>query len=329
MAFKDVVGNDGVKKVLHRALKQKKLPNSLLFAGHEGIGKKETALVVAKALNCEKKTSDACEECSHCRAINHENFPDVMVISPAKEVLKIDQMRLLKETAYLKPMVGCKRIFIIDEAEKMNDEASNSLLKILEEPPTFSHIILVTSNPYRIIPTIKSRCQIFQFSPIPKEDIQRVLVAKGVRPERARILSLLVDGNLKQAVSLDWEEVQSQRKMAWNFFLALQKKENAGNLLQQFSASRAVIKNDLENTLRILASLCRDILLINEKADPEFMLNPDLAEEISETARSVSADQAMDFLGQIDFAMGALRKNLNINVLVSSIFSNVMEWSHV
>ena len=329
MAFKDIVGNDGVKKVLHRALKQKKLPNSLLFAGHEGIGKKETALVVAKALNCEKKTSDACEECSHCRAINHENFPDVMVISPVKDMLRIDQMRLLKETAYLKPMAGCKRVFIIDEAEKMNDEASNSLLKILEEPPPFSHIILITPNPYRIIPTIKSRCQVFQFSPIPKEDIQRVLVAKGVRPERARILSLLVDGNLKLALSLDWEEVQAQRKMAWNFFLALQKKEHAGDLLQRFSASRAVIKNDLEKTLKNLASFCRDILLIKEKADPQFLLNPDLAEDLAEAARSMSVDQAMDFLARIDFAMGALVKNLNVNVLVSSIFSNVMEWSHV
>lgn len=329
MAFKDIAGNEGVKKILHRALKQKKLPNSLLFAGHEGIGKKEAALVVAKALNCEKKTADACEECSHCRAINHENFPDVMVISPAKEVLKIDQMRLLKETAYLKPMAGFKRVFIIDEAEKMNDEASNSLLKILEEPPPFSHIILVTPNPYRIIPTIKSRCQTFQFSPIPKEDIQKALVAKGVQPERAQILSLLVDGNLKQALSLEWEDVQSQRKMAWHFFLALQKKEDAGNLLQQFSASRTVIKNELENTLKNLASFCRDILLIKEEADLEYLLNPDLAGELAEAARSMPADLAMDFLGQIDFAMGALRKNLNINVLVSSIFSNFMEWSHV
>ena len=113
MGFKEVIGNSGVKKILHRALKQKKLPNSLLFAGPEGIGKKQTALVVAKALNCLKKTSDACEECTHCIAINNGNFPDVMVISPAKDVLKIDQMRLLKDTAYLKPMVGYKRVFIV------------------------------------------------------------------------------------------------------------------------------------------------------------------------------------------------------------------------
>lgn len=329
MAFKDVVGNPGVKKILHRALKQKKLPNSLLFTGYEGIGKREAALVVAKALNCLKKSSDACEECTHCRAINNGNFPDVMVISPAKDTLKIDQMRLLKDTAYLKPMVGRKRVFIVDEAEKMNDEASNSLLKILEEPPPFSHIILVTPNPYRIIPTIKSRCQIFQFSPIPKEEIQKALVTKGFSPERAQILSLLVNGNLKQALSLEWEEVQSQRKKAWHLFLALHKREKSADLLKHFSGSRAVIKEELETTLEILASYCRDVVLIKEKAEAGFLMNPDFEQEIGKVAQSVSLVQAMDFLTKIDFAIDALRKNLNVNILMSSIFSHFLEWSHV
>jgi len=329
MGFKEVIGNSGVKKILHRALKQKKLPNSLLFTGPEGIGKKQTALVVAKALNCLKKTSDACEECTHCKAINNGNFPDVMVISPAKDVLKIDQMRLLKDTAYLKPMSGHKRVFIVSEAEKMNDEASNSLLKILEEPPPFSHIILVTPNPYRIIPTLKSRCQIFQFSPIPKEEIQKALVAKGFQPEKAHILSLLVDGNLKQALSLEWDEVQSQRKQAWHLFLALHKREKAAQLLEQFSQSRAVIKEELEKTLEILASFCRDVILLKEKAEPDFLLNPDFEQGLREVAQSIPLRQAMDFLSKIDFAISALRRNLNVNILVSSIFSNFLEQSYV
>lgn len=329
MAFKDIVGNNGVKKILHRALKQKKLANSLLFAGYKGIGKKETALVVAKALNCLKKSADACEECAHCRAINNGNFPDVMVISPVKEMLKIDQMRLLKETSYLKPMAGRKRVFIILEAEKMNDEASNSLLKILEEPPPFSHIILVTPNPYRIIPTIKSRCRVFQFSPIPKEEILKALVAKGFQTERANILSLQANGNLKLALSLEWDEVQAQRKKAWHLFLALHKREKAADLLKQFSASRTVVKEELEKTLETLASFCRDVILIQENAGIGFLLNPDFEQGLAEVAQSITSAQAMDFLSKIDFAIDALQKNLNVNILMSSFFSNFLEWSHV
>jgi DNA polymerase-3 subunit delta' len=317
MAFKDITGNDGVKRILQRALKHKKLPNSILFSGPEGIGKAEVALVVAKALNCLKRSSDACEECAHCRAINRRNFPDVMVLSPAKDVLKIEQMRFLKEMAHMKPMAGRKRVFVILEAEKMNEEASNSLLKVLEEPPPFSQIILITPNPYRIIPTIKSRCQVFQFSPIPKQEIRKVLVAKGVKPEKARILAQRVDGNLKKALSLEWDEVQVQRKQAWQVFLALLRREKASPLLRQLSASRNSVKEELENMLEILSSFCRDVVLVKEEGDAGFLMNPDFEEDLREIERSISFDQTFDFLSTVDFALAALRKNLNVNILVS------------
>ncbi len=329
MAFKDVVGNEGVKRILHKALKHKKLPNSILFVGPEGIGKTEVALVVAKALNCLKKSSDACEECAHCRAISKKNFPDVMVLSPAREILKIEQMRFLKEMAHLKPMIGQKRVFIVQDAEKMNEEASNSLLKVLEEPPPFSQIILVTPNPYRIIPTIKSRCQIFQFSPIPKEEIRKALITKGIPSERAGILAQFVGGNLKRALSLEWDEIQMQRKQAWKVFLALLRREKASPLLRQLSVSRNAVKEEWAKTLEILSSFCRDILLIKEKAKTEFLMNPDFEKDLREIECSMSLEQTLNFLSTIDFALDAFRKNLNINILVSSIFSHFVEWSHV
>ncbi len=329
MAFRDIIGNDGVKKILQRALKHKKLPNSLLFCGPEGIGKTEFALVVAKALNCLKKASDACEECSHCQAINNRNFPDVMMLSPTKDVLKIEQMRFLKEMAHLKPMAGRKRVFIVKQAEKMNEEASNSLLKVLEEPPSFSQIILITPNPYRIIPTIKSRCQVFQFSPIPTEEIRNALMTKGIKPEKARILAQFVDGNLTRALTLEWDEIQMQRKEAWQVFLALMRREKASPLLRQLSASRQSGKEELEKTLDILFSFCRDVILLKEKADPGFLMNPDFEEGLRDIERSISFDQAFDFLSTVDFALTAFKKNLNVNILVSSIFSHFVEWSHV
>jgi len=329
MAFKDITGNWGVKRILSKALKQKKLSNSLLFAGPEGIGKKETALVVAKALNCLKKSSDACEECTHCRAINNGNFPDVMVLSPAKEVLKIDQMRLLKDTAYLKPMTGHRRVFIVEEAEKMNDEASNSLLKVLEEPPAFSQIILITSNPYIIIQTIKSRCQLFMFSPIARDEIEKVLALKGYREDKARILSLHVSGNLKQALTLEWEKVQTLREQAWHLFLAFLKEEKISPHMKQFSSLRTAVKEELEDVFRILSSFCRDVILIKEGADRELLLNPDFEEDLLKIAGAITLEQALEILSRIDFAATGLKKNLNMNILLSAMFSKFLEWDHV
>ena len=104
-AFEDILGNARIKRILGRSLRKGRLPNSILLSGPKGVGKLEIALVAAKALNCQNRVDDACEECEACLSTNKGNHPDVMSIFPENEVLKINQMRVLKKTAYLKPMV--------------------------------------------------------------------------------------------------------------------------------------------------------------------------------------------------------------------------------
>jgi len=330
MAFKEIPGNSRVKKVLQKALLKNRVPNSLLFCGPEGVGKKDVAMVVAKAMNCLEKKSDACEQCTSCRAINKGNFPDVLVISPINGVLTIDQMRKLKHIAYFKPMVGEKRIFIIENAESMNDEASNSLLKILEEPPLFSHIILITKNPFMIMSTIKSRCQILSFLPISRENIENELVEKGYERKRARNISLIVQGNMEQALSLEWENVQSKRKEAWELFQSLLKKERIASFLKDYAYKRReLIENDLRQILEIVSSFCRDFILVKEKGDVRFMINPDYEEEIRRIDNFLSFEQCMDFLAKVEHAIYGLERYMNINLLVSSTFLSLMEWKDV
>jgi len=330
MAFDDILGNSRAKRILKKALQKDRMPNSLLFTGPEGVGKKEVALVLAKAINCLQKKDDACEVCSSCKAINNRNFPDVMIISPEKNLIKISQMREMKATAYLKPMVGRKRVFVLEGAEKMNDEAANSVLKILEEPPAFTHIILVSHNPYLILPTIQSRCQKLSFSPILREDIEHELVARGEEQQRAKIISLLVKGNLKQAMSLDWEDVQTIRTAAWQLFGALMRGDNLSSFLKNYAfARRDALEEEFVKVLEILSSLCRDLLLVKEGGSLDLLLNPDFALEIQAMQNGISLGQIMDFLVKIDFALFALRRNLNVNLIVSALFSSVIEPSHV
>lgn len=325
MAFQNILGNRRVKTILSKALQRNRVPHSLLFVGPEGVGKMETALVVAKALNCLQKFDDSCEECTSCVAINKKNFPDVMEVSPQKDVIKIEQMRLLKSTAYLKPMVGKKRVFIISDAEKMREEASNSLLKILEEPPSFSHIFLCTNNPYLILPTIKSRCQVLSFAPVFKEDIEKVLLEKGYEAEQARVISLVVRGNLKYALNLDWEDLQEKRQKAWQVLFALIKKENASVFLKEFSSSRFQDRQEIEQIFELLSSFCRDIVLIKEEGDLSHIMNPDYGQDLQEVSRLLSLEHTLDFLRKIDYSLYALQKNLNVNLLISSLFSHFME----
>jgi DNA polymerase-3 subunit delta' len=330
VAFKDILGNSRVKMILRKALQKNKVPNSMLFCGPEGIGKRDMALVVAKAMNCERKKDDACEICSSCKAINAGNFPDVIEISPQKDVIQIDQMRMLRQIAYLRPMMGKKRVFVVVGADKMREEAANSLLKILEEPPLFSYIILVAHNPFMIISTIKSRCQVLNFSPVSKEDIEKILVDRGYKQKKARIVSLLVRGNLKQALSLEWEEVQDKKTKAWQLFLSLLAKGKVALFLKDYAASRrAIVREEWEQILEILSSFCRDSILLKEKGDRRLLMNPDYEEEIRKTGRLIDLEGLMDCLTKIDDAIYGLEKNLNVNLLVSSFFSSFKEWEYV
>ncbi|HEB36724.1 MAG TPA: DNA polymerase III subunit delta' [Candidatus Aminicenantes bacterium] len=329
MAFKDILGNSRVKNILRKALQRNKVPNSMLLYGPEGIGKRDMALVLAKAMNCERKKDDACEVCASCKAINAGNFPDVLEISPEKEVIKIDQMRILRKIAYLKPMMGKKRIFVVVDADKMKEEAANSLLKILEEPPLFSYIILVARNPFMIMPTIKSRCQVLNFSPISKEEIGKILVEKGYEENKARIISLLVRGNLKQALSLEWEEVQDKRAKAWQLFLSLIRKGKVALFLKNYATSqRTLVRNEWEQVLEMLSSFCRDSILIKEKSDSRLLMNPDYEKEIKKEEALLSLEGLIDCLAKIDYAIYGLGKNLNVNLLVSSFFSYFKEWEY-
>jgi DNA polymerase-3 subunit delta' len=330
MAFDDVLGNIRTKKILKNSLQRNRIPNSLLFFGPEGVGKRDIAMVLAKAMNCLKIRDDACETCSSCRAIENGNFPDVMVISPEKSVLKIEQMRAMKQTAYLKPMVGRKRIFVIDRAEKMNEEAANSVLKILEEPPSFTHIILITHNPYLILPTIKSRCQELSFSQISKRDIEKVLVERGLDEEKARIISLLVRGNLKQATNLNWKEVQPLRKKAWQLFDVVLEGKGMSSFVKNYAfGRRETIEAEFVQMLEVLSSFYRDLLLIQSSGEKNLLMNPDYEGGLQNAAKRLSLGQALDFLVKIDSALYALERNVNVNLLVSSTLANMMERSHV
>jgi DNA polymerase III delta' subunit len=324
VSFNNIIGNSRVKNILKKGLKKERIPNSLLFSGPDGVGKKKTALVLAKAMNCLSMSDDSCEECANCRAINNNNFPDVLILAPKKDVIKIDEIRMLKQIAYLRPMVGKRRVFIVQEAEKMTEPASNSFLKILEEPPLFSHIFLTSRNPYLILSTLRSRCQILTFSQISRKDIQEELINNGYDEYKAGLISLLVKGNLEQAVKLKWEDVQPKRQRAWELFQALTGGKNAAGMFKNLFSSGKEFRKELEQILEILITLMRDLLLIKSSRGQGLLLNPDYADKIGETAGVLSVEKSMAYLKLLESIHYSLQKRVNVNLLVSSLFSEII-----
>jgi DNA polymerase III subunit delta' len=328
MAFKDVAGNMRIKRILRLALERGRVPHSLIFGGPDGVGKSDLALTLAKTLNCQTLTADSCDACPSCRAIGAGAHPDVMVLTAEVRDVKIEQTRLLKQMAYLRPMTARRRVFIIEEAENLNEASANSLLKVLEEPPDFTHIILVTSSPYRLVPTIRSRCQTLTFEAVGREEIEEILREREFSPEQARILALLVEGNLERALELDWEEVRGLRDGTWEVFEALSSDDRPSQFLERFGAVPKSVQEEFVRVMEVFASFARDILLLRLGGDPALLLNPDFEVRLREAAAAWSARRALGVLAELDTLLVQLGGNQNKGLLATTFFSNFMELRH-
>ncbi|MBN2264188.1 MAG: DNA polymerase III subunit delta' [Candidatus Aminicenantes bacterium] len=329
MAFKDIAGNTAIKRVLRLALERSRAPHSLIFAGPEGVGKMATALTLAKALNCRAVTADSCDECPSCRAVDNDTHPDVMTLSVEVQKVKAEQTDLLKRMAYLRPMMGKRRVFIIDDAKDMSPQAANSLLKVLEEPPSFTHVILLTDSPHLLLPTIRSRCRLLPFSPIGREEIEENLLRLDFSRDQARILALLVDGNLDRARELDWEEVQALREEAWGLFEALASADRSSLFLERFGTVPKSIQESFAQVLEIFATFARDLLLLRLAGDPALLINPDFEERLREASSSWSRDALLGVLGELDALLVELKRNMNKNLLATAFVANFRELRHV
>jgi len=194
MSFRDVPGQDRAKALLQHALRSGKVAHAYLFAGPEGSGRHELAMAFAQALFCERGTDDACGECLTCRKVSHGNHPDLRVVSPDGTSVKIDQIReLQREMAYRSVDAGYK-VYMIEAAETMTVQASNSLLKYLEEPPSPVVAILIAPGAKSVLPTILSRTQLVPFVPGDREAMAERLIAEGMPPLLVRAAVHLASG---------------------------------------------------------------------------------------------------------------------------------------
>ena len=205
--FDEIVGQEAIIKTLKNALKQNKIAHAYLFSGPRGTGKTSIARLLAKALNCEKGIGYQCNECENCKAINTGSHPDVIEIDAASNN-SVDDARSLIEKVKYSPILGRYKVYIIDEVHMMSSSAFNALLKTLEEPPSYVVFILCTTEPHKVLPTIVSRCQRYEFKKIDNKDlvklIKSVLLKENVKAsdEAINLIVELANGGARDALSL-------------------------------------------------------------------------------------------------------------------------------
>ena len=289
MSFKDILGQAKPIGILQKALSSGKLAHSYLFYGASGSGKVFTAMNFAKALNCLNNASnptDCCDGCASCKKIDAGNHIDVRWISllKGKFEISIEQIRQMQAQVNLRPYEARYKVFAIQDAEHMNEEAQSALLKTLEEPPAKSIIILTTSNPEALLGTILSRCQSIKFFPLGISGTTDVLIKRfNIDKDAAYFLAHVAQSGLVDPAKFTEADILKDKNKLIDDFSGYLK--NPGKEL-------SFLKESNENILWILSILLwwyRDMLILKEADNTSMLANKDRIKDLSGEAAKYSS----------------------------------------
>lgn len=306
-----------------------RLPPALLLSGPEGVGKKRLAVEACRALLCEVEPAEGCGACSSCRRVAGGIHPDVFVVEPdTPSSIKIEQIRDLVLQIQTRPFEAKYRAFVIDDAHLLTEQASNALLKGLEEPPSTSHVILVTSAPHALLPTIRSRCQALRARSLPPSTVESFLMARGIAPAEARLRALVGGGSIGRALALDSDAYRTLREDMLRALEVLSRGDDLGALSV---AERLEESDDPILALGILRSLLRDVQALALGAPAANLVNVDVAAPLAALAGGrlgISALRLAESAGRTRAALegrdGALRRGIASRPLALSALLDVM-----
>lgn len=324
MSFNDIFGHDKQIALLKGFIEQNRLPHALLFYGMEGIGKKTTALVFAKALNCLRENKDACDDCSSCRKVDHKNHLDVVLLEAEGQFIKIQAVRDLQQQMKFKPWEGKKRVCIIDDAEKMNDIAANALLKTLEEPSASNIMILISARPHQLPATVVSRCQQLKFNPPAENDVAAFLEARlSLEAKAAQSLASSSAGSIARAIQLSKGAYLGMRDEVMEII----NQENMQNPLTRLSLTRRFgeDREEILEKLGILRMCYRDVLFFRETGGKKGLINRDRMDIVKPLAEKMSVEDVLNNIKIIDGTSQAIElyadKTLALEVMMLSLVS--------
>jgi DNA polymerase-3 subunit delta' len=330
MPFRSITGHARVVALLSRAVARDTLPPALLLAGPSGIGKRLAALALAATINClqprldgQGLERDACGECASCKRIERGVHPDVIVIEPGDSgTIKIEPIRDVIDRAGYRPFEGRRRVVIIDEADAMVAPAQNALLKTLEEPPSASIFVLVSSMPDALLGTVRSRCPRLRFGALTPAEVADALMRDHDYAEAdARAAAADADGSIGRALeaqSVDLTEARAAAQRLLQHTARVQDPSarlNAAKDLAGKKGSPGSERDQLAVLLRSLASLLRDLGILASRADAASLANADLESELTRLTAAYDGERSMRAFAAVDRALAALDRNASPKIV--------------
>jgi DNA polymerase-3 subunit delta' len=299
--FDSIIDQERPIRILASFLTHGTIPHALLFTGIEGVGKRTAAIAFAMACNCTggqkgagpaggpPASARACGECSACRKIAAGLHPDVLRVAPDGSQIKIEQVRELCQSLALKPYEAAVRVAVIAEAHRLTTAAGNALLKMLEEPPDRTVLILTAPQTADLLPTIVSRCRHLRFKPIARRHLAAMLIrAYGFTAEEAALTAAMANGSVTRALAMQRSHWVRRRNWFLSELAALPRLPAASLLVLAERVAR--VKEDIPDYLELAASWVRDLAVVRH--DPERIVHKDLGAEIAAAAHSVGEGMA-------------------------------------
>ena len=325
MPFHDCIGHRQSIACLQAAVSNERLAHAYLFHGEEAIGKRLTAVRLAQALHCEQppeaESLDSCGTCRSCQQIEARTHPDFFVIEPdqeqATQQIKIEQVREIEHQIMYRPLIGERKICLIDNADCMTIGAANALLKTLEEPPAHSLFLLIASRAAALPATIRSRCQALRFTTPARTQVEAALILKReIPPTDARFLAIVSEGRIGEALNADVKDIRARQQELVDL-VRPQSLQSIGSIL---SSAEAIAKADrARDMLAWLARWIRDLVLLQVEGDRDQVLYLDDLTTLEAYAQQANTDALLDLLREIELTEQRAIRHLNLHMALEMI----------
>ncbi len=339
MSFKNILSQDHIVDPFKTVISSGHLSHAYMFTGQKGTGKSLFAREFTKALFCKSNNGDSCDTCNNCLRIDNNNHPDIHWIALDKKdkFIKIENIRNMQHHVRLSPVESEYKVFIIKEADRMNEESANCLLKTLEEPAPNTIIILIANSLASVKDTIKSRCQIIRFKPIPTSVIKEQLMNEfDTEIKEAEWISRFSCGSLGNAIEFAQDKFYEKNDEIINRISELNLEHNLG-FAEEFVESYLSTGDSLEEKRQILKGILncilqyyRDLLIVKIRHTRSSAGEGDLGlfnvgneDTLQAQSRLLTQEQITNIIDEILQAIKYIDYNLNINLLIENIFTRI------
>lgn len=321
MKFTEFKGNERVVEYFKKAIESQNLAHAYLFSGPEGVGKSTLAMAISKALLCPNRTKDgACEKCAACHKFDSENHADFHHFIPEGLYFKIDEVRRIIHEVSLRPIEAHWKVFLLERVDYLREEASNALLKVLEEPPGDAVFILITEVAEVLLPTVRSRCQHFAFQPLTADDLAKLLVERmEFKPKEAAEVARFSHGSPGRALSINAQQYGDIRDRVLATLEAALAPRTYYNLIDAVRAI-TVERTEMGERFLMLEELTRDLILL-KMSDDAKLIHHDAKDRLTPLAERVGMSSLVQFYEKLLETREAVMKvNANIGLSLQALF---------